>query len=66
MVIMTNHCGSIFFFHYYLVLDFRETMDNAKIKRIMEERNSLDEINFKKAGVGPLQKTFKHDPTARN
>ncbi|KAH9505848.1 Mitochondrial inner membrane protein oxa1l [Dermatophagoides farinae] len=45
---------------------FRETMDNAKIKRIMEERNSLDEINFKKAGVGPLQKTFKHDPTARN
>ncbi|KAH9412504.1 Mitochondrial inner membrane protein oxa1l [Dermatophagoides pteronyssinus] len=45
---------------------FRETMDNAKINRRMEERNSLDEISFKKAGVGPLQKTYKHDPTSRN
>ena len=53
-------------FFYILFLDFRETMDNAKINRRMEERNSLDEISFKKAGVGPLQKTYKHDPTSRN
>ena len=38
-------------------------MENAKINKLMEERKTIDEITFKKAGIGPLKKTFKHDPT---
>ncbi|KAI7697450.1 hypothetical protein SSS_01817 [Sarcoptes scabiei] len=38
---------------------FNETMDNAKINRLLQERKNLDEINFKKAGIGPIQRTFK-------
>ncbi|XP_017486273.1 PREDICTED: mitochondrial inner membrane protein OXA1L-like, partial [Rhagoletis zephyria] len=42
---------------------FKETMENAKINKMMEERKTIDEITFKKAGIGPLKKTFKEDPT---
>ena len=38
-------------------------MENAKINKMMEERKTIDEITFKKAGIGPLKKTFKEDPT---
>ena len=46
---------------YYI--DFKETMENAKINKLIEERKTIDEITFKKAGIGPLKKTFKHNPT---
>ncbi|KAJ6221187.1 hypothetical protein RDWZM_006999 [Blomia tropicalis] len=42
---------------------FKETMENAKINKLIEERKTIDEITFKKAGIGPLKKTFKHNPT---
>lgn len=50
----------------FYTLDFRETMENAKINKILEERNTIDEMNFRKSGIGPLQKTYKYDPTQSN
>ncbi|XP_034656022.1 mitochondrial inner membrane protein OXA1L [Drosophila subobscura] len=41
----------------------KESWDNMKITKEIEERQRLDEIRFAKAGKGPLVKTFKHDPT---
>lgn len=34
-----------------------------KLTRELEGRKRLDEINFQKAGTGPLVKTYKYDPT---
>ena len=51
------------FFFALIFLDFRESLENAKINKILEERKTIDEISFKKAGIGPLKKTFKQDPT---
>ncbi|KAH8262389.1 hypothetical protein KR026_001431 [Drosophila bipectinata] len=41
----------------------KESWDNMKISKEIEERQRLDEIRFAKAGKGPLVKTFKYDPT---
>ncbi|XP_017956008.1 mitochondrial inner membrane protein OXA1L [Drosophila navojoa] len=41
----------------------KESWDNMKITKEIEERQRLDEIRFAKAGKGPLVKTFKYDPT---
>ncbi|EDW79887.1 uncharacterized protein Dwil_GK18022 [Drosophila willistoni] len=41
----------------------KESWDNMKITKEIEERQRLDEIRFAKAGKGPMVKTFKHDPT---
>ncbi|KAH8380198.1 hypothetical protein KR009_009443 [Drosophila setifemur] len=41
----------------------KESWDNMKITKEIEERQRLDEIRFAKAGKGPLVKTFKFDPT---
>ncbi|KAH8365829.1 hypothetical protein KR093_005210, partial [Drosophila rubida] len=41
----------------------KESWDNMKITREIEERQRLDEIRFAKAGKGPLVKTYKYDPT---
>lgn len=38
-------------------------MDNSKVFRKLEERKRIDEINFKKAAIGPIKKTYKADPT---
>jgi YidC/Oxa1 family membrane protein insertase len=34
-----------------------------KITKEMEERQRLDELQFQRAGRGPVQKTYKYDPT---
>jgi YidC/Oxa1 family membrane protein insertase len=36
---------------------------NMKITKEMEERQRLDELQFQRAGRGPVQKTYKYDPT---
>ena len=54
---------SLAFHLFTLFADFKETFENAKINKIMQERKTIDEISFKKAGIGPLKKTYKHDPT---
>lgn len=36
---------------------------NMKLTRELEGRKRLDEINFQRAGAGPLVKTYKYDPT---
>jgi YidC/Oxa1 family membrane protein insertase len=34
-----------------------------KISKELEERQRFDEIQFQRAGRGPVQKTYKYDPT---
>lgn len=34
-----------------------------KITRELAERERIDEIQFQRAGKGPLVKTYKYDPT---
>ncbi|XP_067645962.1 mitochondrial inner membrane protein OXA1L isoform X2 [Eurosta solidaginis] len=41
----------------------KESWQNMKITKELEDRQRLDEIRFAKAGKGPLIKTFKYDPT---
>ncbi|ALC44100.1 CG6404 [Drosophila busckii] len=41
----------------------KESWENMKITKEIEERQRLDEIRFAKAGKGPLVKTYKYDPT---
>jgi len=41
----------------------KETWTNMKISKEIEERQHYDELSFKRAGRGPIPKTFKYDPT---
>ncbi|KAG7300044.1 hypothetical protein JYU34_015571 [Plutella xylostella] len=41
----------------------KESWTNMKISRELAERQRIDEMIFTKAGKGPLQKTYKFDPT---
>lgn len=41
----------------------KESWTNMKISRDLAERQRIDEMMFTKAGKGPLQKTYKYDPT---
>lgn len=34
-----------------------------KLTRELEERKRFDEIQFQRAGRGPVVKTYKYDPT---
>lgn len=34
-----------------------------KITKQLEERRNLDEMQFRRAGKGPIAKTYKYDPT---
>lgn len=34
-----------------------------KLTKELEERRRLDELQFQRAGKGPLVKTYKYDPT---
>ncbi|XP_067132380.1 mitochondrial inner membrane protein OXA1L [Centruroides vittatus] len=43
--------------------DMKEAYTNAKVTRQLEERRYLDDVQFKKAGLGPIQKTYPYDPT---
>lgn len=45
------------------ISDIKEAYTNTKITRIVEERRNIDEIQFKRAGLGPIQKTYPYDPT---
>lgn len=50
----------VFFFNYF---PFPLAWTNMKITRELAERERIDEIQFQRAGKGPLVKTFKYDPT---
>lgn len=41
----------------------KESWTNMKITRELAERQRIDEMIFTRAGKGPVQKTFKYDPT---
>lgn len=44
---------------------FKESWKNMKIAREIEERHRYDEMRFKKAGTGPVVRTYRHDPTKK-
>ncbi|XP_023233992.1 mitochondrial inner membrane protein OXA1L-like [Centruroides sculpturatus] len=48
------------------VKDMKEAYTNAKVTRQLEERRYLDDVQFKKAGLGPIQKTYPYDPTKQS
>uniref|UniRef100_A0A1A9X338 Membrane insertase YidC/Oxa/ALB C-terminal domain-containing protein n=1 Tax=Glossina brevipalpis TaxID=37001 RepID=A0A1A9X338_9MUSC len=48
------------------VAGMKESWQNMKIAREIEERQRLDEIRFSRAGRGPLVKTYKYDPTKQS
>lgn len=41
----------------------KDSWTNMKITREMADRQRVDEMIFTKAGKGPVQKTYKYDPT---
>jgi len=41
----------------------KDSWTNIKISREMEDRSRYDEVSFKRAGRGPIPKTYKYDPT---
>ncbi|XP_022920028.1 mitochondrial inner membrane protein OXA1L [Onthophagus taurus] len=41
----------------------KDSWTNIKISKEIEERARVDELQFQRAGKGPLVKTFKYDPT---
>ncbi|KAJ8937656.1 hypothetical protein NQ318_003159 [Aromia moschata] len=41
----------------------KDSWTNVKITKEIEERRRLDEIQFRRAGRGPIVKTYKYDPT---
>lgn len=41
----------------------KESWTNMKISKELADRQRIDEMIFTKAGKGPLQKTYKYDPT---
>lgn len=41
----------------------KDSFTNARITRELEDRVRADEIRFKKAGMGPVVKTYPYDPT---
>ena len=40
--------------------------NNMKISKDLEDRQRYDEMRFKKAGLGPVAKTYSYDPTRQN
>lgn len=41
----------------------KDTWTNVKISKELEERRRYDELQFQRAGRGPVVKTYKYDPT---
>lgn len=41
----------------------KDSWTNIKITRDLEDRKRLDDLQFQRAGKGPMVKTFKYDPT---
>ncbi|XP_031619688.1 mitochondrial inner membrane protein OXA1L isoform X2 [Contarinia nasturtii] len=46
-----------------VVQNVKGAWSNLKLSREIEDRRRLDQINFEKAGTGPLVRTYKFDPT---
>ena len=38
-------------------------MQNSRIAREIDDRFRVDAVNFRQAGMGPIRKTYKYDPT---
>ncbi|CAL4114082.1 unnamed protein product [Meganyctiphanes norvegica] len=49
-----------------VVQGFKDSWANQKIVKEIEERAHFDEMRFKRAGQGPVVKTYKHNPTLRS
>ena len=45
------------------ILGFKESMELAKVTKQIAERQRIDEINFRKAAIGPIKRTYSYDPT---
>nr|CAD7449113.1 unnamed protein product [Timema bartmani] len=45
------------------VTGLKDSWTNMKITKELEDRQRVDEIKFQRAGRGPIQKTYKYDPT---
>lgn len=45
------------------VKGLKESWRNVQITKELEDRQRFDELQFQKAGRGPIVKTYKHDPT---
>lgn len=41
---------------------FKESWNNAKVASEMEQRQRVDSLKFKEAGLGPIQKTYATNP----
>ncbi|KAF2899865.1 hypothetical protein ILUMI_06313 [Ignelater luminosus] len=41
----------------------KDSWTNVKLTRDLEERRRYDELQFQRAGKGPIVKTYKYDPT---
>lgn len=39
---------------------------NIKVTKELEERRHVDELQFRRAGKGPVVKTYKYDPTKQS
>ncbi|XP_042213995.1 mitochondrial inner membrane protein OXA1L-like [Homarus americanus] len=48
-----------------MIEGFKESWRNMKISNEIADRQKYDEMRFSKAGMGPLVRTYKHDPTKR-
>ncbi|KAL5021192.1 hypothetical protein ScPMuIL_000347 [Solemya velum] len=42
---------------------FKDTWSNSVLMKEMEDRQRMDALKFKKAGQGPVPKTYSYDPT---
>ncbi|KAF0296351.1 Mitochondrial inner membrane protein OXA1L [Amphibalanus amphitrite] len=48
------------------VAGMKESWNNMKVTKDLEDRQRYDEMRFKKAGLGPVTKTYSYDPTRHN
>jgi YidC/Oxa1 family membrane protein insertase len=44
----------------------KDSWTNIKITKELEERRRVDEMQFQRAGRGPIVKTYKYDPTKQS
>ena len=56
----TDQIIDLFFYYFKLIL---LAWNNMKIVNELEERKKFSELKFKQAGLSPVQKTYKYDPT---
>ncbi|KAL0821174.1 hypothetical protein ABMA28_005793 [Loxostege sticticalis] len=61
--LMTHNVDSLPIKKKGFVEGAKDSWTNIKISKELSERQRIDELIFTKAGKGPLQKTYKFDPT---